>query len=446
MERHRWFLIAGFCLAVSTWAGCNSNDANSTAKTNPSSSVEGVAPAIEVKPKASPNAAIATAKAEDVTAAKLRLAELATGARFTESAGLLTEISVQDGASISMEDVVLFGKLTDLQKLHIYNCRALNDEMASHMLGLNQLTSLAITNSIISDATVSEIVKSFPNLVELDLSSNTNMSNRVLKTLVDLTKLQRLILIQNRFNEINTRQLAKMPELRSLDLRGNMEAGDMTLEVVSKLPKLTALKHRTNVASDSGMEHLSGANELESLLIQDFKITSQSGMYLAKLKKLKQLEIFRCQGFGSEGVLALKGLGLERLSLRDLPDVNDSAMELFRDLPKLKRLYLHELSSVSDEGLSNLASLQSLELLDIWSISGISDATVDVIARLPNLRELGIRSTSITDASIDKLVAMPKLQTLTLMDNAGVSSEGIKKLQARKWTKLTTGAKEDGGE
>lgn len=446
MERQRWFLVAGFCLAVSTWAGCNPNDANSTAKTDLSSPVGGVAPAMDSKPKAAPKAAIATAKAEDVAAAKLRLTELVAGAKFTESDGLLREISVQEGASLSREDLVLFGKLTDLQKLHIYNCRALNDEMASQILGLNQLTSLAITNSIISDATVTEIVKSFPDLIELDLSSNTNMSNRVLKTLVDLTKLQRLILIQNRFNEINTRQLAKMPELRSLDLRGNMEAGDMTLEVVSKLPNLTALKHRTNVASDSGMEHLAGGSGLESLLIQDFKITSQSGMYLAKLKKLTQLEIFRCQGFGSEGVLALKGLGLERLTLRDLPDVNDSAMEVFKDLPSLKRLYLHELSSVSDEGLRNLAPLQSLELLDVWNIPGVSDATVDVIAQLPNLRELGIRSTRITDASIDKLVAMPKLQTLTLLDNAELTRAGIEKLNARKWTKLSTGIKKDGGE
>lgn len=439
--RRSWLLATAVCwIGTASMVGCNPTIPDSSSQ---KSSAE-AASAAQLSGKASPPAAIAKATPEDVKAAKMRLAEFASGAKFTEKSGLLTEVSIQDGASLTAEDVAIFGKLHDLEKLQIYNCRAFNDEMASQILGLEQLTSLAITNSIISDDSVAAIVQAFPNLTELDLSSNTNMSNKVLKLLVPLKKLERLTLIQNRFNEINTRQLGKMPELRVLDLRGNMEAGDMTLEVISTLPKLTALKHRTNVASDSGMEYLANASELQNLLIQDFKISNRSGMYLAQLKKLRQLEIFRCQGFGSDGVLALKGLKLERLTLRDLPDVNDSAMELFTDLPELKRLYLHELSSVGDDGLSNLASLKSLELLDIWSISGMSDATVEVIAALPNLKELGIRSTSITDASIDSLLAMPKLQTLTLKDNAQVSSKGIEKLKSRKWTKLDTGpAKSD---
>lgn len=433
-----WNLL-GVCLAsAAALSGCSkSNNVGPAEKNKPAPPLAEKADAsASVPPKAEPG----TSKPEDVKAAKARLAEIGPGAKFVESDGKLTEINIQDGASVIADDMALFGRLTDLKKLQVYNCRSLNDDMASHLLGLKQLTAIAITNSIISDASVEAFVKSFPDLTDLDLSSNTNMTNGVLKLIVELKKLQRLTLVQNRFNEINTRQLAKMPELRALDLRGNMEAGDMTLEVVSKLPKLTALKHRTNVASDSGMEYLANASELDSLLIQDFKITSQSGAHIAKLKKLTQLEIFRCQGFGSEGVLALKGLGLQRLTLRDLPDVSDQAMEVLTDLPKLKKLYLHELGSLSDEGLKNLASLKSLELLDIWSISSMSDATVEVIAALPNLRELGIRSTSITDASIDKLMAMPKLQSLTLKDNASVTADGIKKLSTRKWAKLDTGS------
>ncbi len=79
------------------------------------------------------------------------------------------------------EDMVLFGKLSDLQKLQIYNCRALNDEMAANIFALKQLKTIALTNSIISDATVDAIVKNYPDLIDLDLSSNTNMTNQVLK-------------------------------------------------------------------------------------------------------------------------------------------------------------------------------------------------------------------------------------------------------------------------
>lgn len=384
--------------------------------------------------------ATATAKADDVAAAKKRLETFGSTAKLTMDGPKLTEILISDGSILTVEDLALFGRLTDLQKLQIFNCRTLNSEMVAKLSELKELTTLAITNTVIDDAAVDTIVKSFPKLTVLDLSSNANMSGQVLKAISELKNLQQLILIQNRFNELGTRRLSKLQDLRVLDLRGNMEAGDMTLEVVAALPKLKALKHRSTAVSDNGMELLSRNGTIENLLIQDFAITSQSGQHLAKLQKLSQLEIFRCQGFGSEGVLALKGLNLQRLTLRDLPTIDDSALEVLKELPKLKKFYLHEISGVSDTGLKNLASVKALELLDIWSIPQMTDATLDVIASLPNLKELSIRSTAATDAAIAKLLAMPTLETLTFKENGSVTAEGLKKLASKKWKKLDVGA------
>jgi hypothetical protein len=188
------------------------------------------------------------------------------------------------------------------------------------------------------------------------------------------------------------------------------------------------------------MEYLSRNQTLDSLLMQDFMVTDQSGPHLAKLAKLTQLEVFRCQGFGTDGVLALKGMNLTRLTLRDLPNVDDRAMEVFNNLPKLRRLYLHELSSVGDSGLVHLAALKSLELLDIWTAPQMTDSTVDVIGTLPNLKELSIRATGVTDATVDKLLGMSSLQSLTFKENGAVTAEGLKKLATRKWSKLDLGA------
>jgi len=386
----------------------------------------------------------ATSSVDDINAAKKRLGELGPTAKVTMDGTRLTEIVIQDGSLLTSDDLTLFGRLTDLKKLQIFNCRTLNTEMAAKLNGLKDLTTLALTNTVIDDAAVEAIAKSFPKLTELDLSSNANMSSQVLKPISELKNLQRLSLVQNRFNELSTRRLAKLQDLQVLDLRGNMEAGDMTLEVLAALPKLKALKHRSTAVSDYGMELLSRNGTIENLLIQDFAITNQSGAHLAKLKKLSQLEIFRCQGFGSEGVLALKGLNLQRLTLRDLPIVDDQALEVFKELPKLRRLYLHEISGISDSGLANLGSLQTLELLDIWSLPQMTDASVDVIAALPNLKELTIRSTAVTDASVDKLLAMPKLQSLTFKENGNVTEAALKKLSTKKWTKLDVGSGDSG--
>ena len=391
------------------------------------------------------SAKAATAIADDVKAARARLDAFGSRTKYAPKAGgLLTEIVIQDGSNLTADDLALFGKLSDLEKLQIFNCRSLNDEMAATLSGLNGLTSLALTNTVINDVTVEMIVKSFPNLIDLDLSSNTNMTSGVVKIVSGMGQLQRLTLVQNQVNDIGAQRLSKLQELRALDLRGNMEAGDMALEVVAALPKLTGLKHRSTAVTDSGLEYLSHNQTLESLLMQDFAVTDQSGPHLAKLGKLSQLEVFRCQQFGTEGVLALKGMGLTRLTLRDLPNIDDRAMEVFDDLPKLKRLYLHEIASVSDSGLKHLAAQKSLELLDIWTVPQMTDATVDVIATLPALKELSIRATAITDASLDKLLAMPSLQTLTLKENGSVTADGLKKLSAKKWTKLDIGASDSG--
>ena len=379
---------------------------------------------------------IATAEpatAADVELAKTRLASLGKAAKFRlDDAGKLTEIAIEDGADLTADDVALFGRLADLKKLQILNCRVLNDAMVGQLTGL-------LTNSALTEAGVQQLAETFPDLVELDLSSNTNMTGSTLKLIASLRKLERLTLLQNRFNDLNTRRLSKLPQLRTLDLRGNMEAGDMTMAVVGKLPHLTGLKHRSTAVTDSGLTDLAGSQTLESLLMQDFAITNAAGPQLAKLSKLSSLEIFRCQGFGSEGVLALAGVPLTRLTLRDLPDVGDPALAVLTRLPHLKRLYLHELASVGDEGLRQLGSARELEVLDIWSLPKMTDATVAVITGLPNLKELSIRETGVTEASAGTIAAMPKLQSLTFKDNGPLSAENAAKLSGRTWKKLDLG-------
>ncbi|MHB0959031.1 MAG: hypothetical protein ACYC0X_27135 [Pirellulaceae bacterium] len=383
----------------------------------------------------------ATANPDDVQAAKLLLDGLGRSAKYTLLPGdVLTQIVVQDGSALSPDNIALFGKLTDLEKLQIYNCRALNDELAAQLAGLSKLTTLALTNSVINDPTVEMIAQSFPDLTDLDLSSNTNLTNSVMKVICGISKLQRLTLVQNRFNDVGTRRLSRLEDLRVLDLRGNMEAADMTLKVVAGLPKLTGLKHRSTAVSDYGMEHLSTSQTLESLLMQDFAVTNQAGSSLAKLPQLTQLEIFRCQGFGSEGLLALKGMKLTRLTLRDLPMIDDQALAVLEELPELRRLYVHEIPSISDSGLQHLSSLKSLEVLDLWTVPQMTDATVDVIVTLPKLKELSIRTTAVTDAAVEKLLGMENLQSLTFKQNGQVTDEALKKLSSRKWSKLDIGA------
>jgi Leucine-rich repeat (LRR) protein len=359
----------------------------------------------------------------------------------TDADRRLTEIAVVAGAELTPEDLAAFADLAGLRSLQIQNCRSLDDTAVEALKGLAGLETLAITNSSITDAAVATIAASFPGLVDLDLSSNTNLTGAALRSIAGLGKLQRLNLMQCRFNDIHTRRLAKLPELEVVDLRGNMEAGDLTLDVLGKLPKLRALKHRSSTVTDDGIERLAASGSLASLLAQDFVITDAAGPALARIGSLDSLEIFRCQGFGSEGVLALAPLKkIERLTLRDLPNVGDAGLAVLGQLPALKRLYLHELASVGDAGLAHLAQAKSVAVLDLWSLPQVTDASAAVIAALPGLKELSIRETGITAASLEKLAALPGLQSLTFKDSGPIPADLRAKLAARKWKKLDLGS------
>jgi hypothetical protein len=194
------------------------------------------------------------------------------------------------------------------------------------------------------------------------------------------------------------------------------------------------------VVTDDGIERLAASRSLAALLAQDFDITSAAGPALARIRTLESLEIFRCQGFGDEGVLALAPLPLERLTLRDLPKVGDAGLAVLDDLPTLQRLYLHELASVGDAGLAHLGAAKRLVVLDLWSLPRVTDATIAVIAGLPALEELSIRETGVTDAGLAKLAALPGLRSLTFKDNGPISEATRAAVMARKWKKLDLGA------
>jgi hypothetical protein len=376
----------------------------------------------------------------DSAAAKARIDSIKGGATcVTDAAGTVTAITIPDGSSITGDDIALFGQLGKLEKLHVLNCRSLDDGMVASLAGLSSLRSLALTNTAITDDAVKTIVELFPGLVELDLSSNTGLTGAAMKSISSLADLERLDLVQTRFNDLHTRRLKKLEKLRVLDLRGNMEAGDMTLSVVGGLPAVEAFKHRSTIVSDDGLENLAESKTLRSLLAQDFAISNASGQHLAAIPTLESLEIFRCQGFGSEGVLALAPLAkLERLTLRDLPEVDDAALAVLAQLPNLKRLYLHELPSVGDEGLAHLAAAKNLQVLDIWAVPRMTDAAVAAIASLAHLKELSIRETGVSEASLDALAAMPALVSLTFK-NGAVSAAAAEKLSTKKWKKLDLG-------
>jgi len=342
-------------------------------------------------------------------------------------ANTLKTITFVDGSELDEEAFDLFAQQTDLETLQISNCRDLNDAAVAKLRGLKKLKTLWLVNGVLSDASIKVIAESFPDLVNLDVSRNSKLSDASARDIAKLKQLEVLGLLFCDFSELGMMNIASLPKLRALDIRGNMKISDGGMGVLVRLPALRSLKHRAPV-SDEGLRALAQAKTLDNLEIQDFIITGQSGQYIRQLEKLNSLIIFRCENFDSSGVLALKGLKLNRLTLRGLP-INDLAMEVLSDLPTIKRLYLQELPAVSDAGMLNLAHLKDLEILDIWELP-ITDKSLETIAKLTSLKTLWLRATKVSDQGLEVLLNMPRLETVRLQGNAQVTPEMIQKLEA----------------
>jgi Leucine-rich repeat (LRR) protein len=343
-------------------------------------------------------------------------------------------ITFENSSALNEAAFELFAKQSDLEVLQVPSYRELNDAAVAKLAGLKKLKTLKLTNSGITDEAVKTIAGSFPNLVNLDLSSNTQLTDVSLKEISKLKNLESLAVLFCDFSEFGILNVASLPKLKTLDIRANMQIGNSGLGAIAGLPSLKSLKHRCPSVSDEGMEALAAAKGLENLEIQDFIITGQSGQYIKQLSKLTSLIIFRCENFDSSGLIELKGLKLNRLTLRGLP-IDDTGLEVFQELPTLKRLYLSELPSVSDVGLLNLVHLKDLEVLEIWEVP-ITDKALETIVKLPNLKALSLRSTNISDAGLVELSSLPKLTALTLQGNANVTSAMIDKLQENKKLKI----------
>ena len=366
---------------------------------------------------------------DDVNALVEQIKELGGQCTLTPENTLKT-ITFTNGSKLTPEMFDTFAKQPDLETLQIANYRELNDALVTKLTGLKKLKILSLTNCSITDAAIKMIADSFPNLVNLDVASNTLLTDAAAKEIAKIEKLESLSLLFCGFSELGIMYIADMEKLRALDIRGNGQVGDGGLEVLAELPALRSLKHRSTTISDDGIRALTEAKALDSLLMQDFNITGKAGQYLRKMEKLTSLEIFRCEKFDSTGVLALKGMKLNRLQLRGLP-IDDSAMEAFKELPTIKRLYLHELPSVTDTGVANIVTLKDMEILDIWDVP-ITDKSVEMIAKFAGLKELRLQGTKVTDKGLELLLTIPTLTKVTLTDNASVTPEMIQKIRDAK--------------
>jgi hypothetical protein len=192
---------------------------------------------------------------------------------------------------------------------------------------------------------------------------STKFNDEWMPHVAKLTKLKTLRFTNNgRLTDAGMVQLAGLKDLESFSFVGTSITGRAYAEFEG-FTKLTRVSHRGSKIDDEGLKELCDhLPNLESLSLAHAKFTDAGAPNLAKLTKLKGLEL---------GALAtpaalkhLTALPLESLQLGEGFDKPES-LPIVKEMKTLKRLTLTNCRTTTADDLKLLATMTQLESLEL---------------------------------------------------------------------------------
>jgi hypothetical protein len=278
---------------------------------------------------------------------KLRLLKL-DGVSFTAEDIETQPSEGQQGADRSKERA--FGALRNLE---IVNGTEVSKDFLRRLLG-SGIEALHLVNTNVSDAMV-EVLVDAKHLKELNLSSS-QVSNEAVPTLAKLTSLKSLTLLPPaKLTPIGLAQLSHLrleelgygdtgrpdfvvemgqvaaifPKLKRLVIGGLLPLNAGRLGVVEKFAALKEIRLMAPVEpeallqlgrlrgleqvdcfnshfSDACAEVIAQVRNIEGLNLSHTRLTDQGLMKLAKMKRLKTLDVLGCEGLTDAGVAAFR--------------------------------------------------------------------------------------------------------------------------------------------
>lgn len=226
-----------------------------------------------------------------------------------------------------------------------------------------------------------------------------------------ITTLESLNIISTKFNDAWMPHIAKLTNLKSLRFTNNGPLTDAGMEQLAGLKnlesfsfvgtkitgqayakfegftKLIKVSHRGSSINDEGLKQLcEHLPNLESISLAHAKFTDAGAPHLAKLTKLKGLEL------GAHATPAalqhLIALPLEYLQLGEGFDKSES-LPIVKNIKTLRRLTLTNCKATTDDDFKVLATMTQLESLELGSPL-MPDERIPLLQGFTFLKELKI--------------------------------------------------------
>lgn len=286
--------------------------------------------------------------------------------------------------------------------------------------------------------------------VEVDLR-NQSLSPEQIDALVSNRSLRRLRVAGSDIDDAAIARLAAGTKLELLDAVDCDQLSGAALASIGSMRSLRNLRLSGPAVNDESIRSLAGLSDLAAVLLQQTELTDRGIEVLAKLPKLRELNLFGSQGVNDAALVVLTELpALEKLRLRGTGVTGDAAAALSR-LIKVTELDLSEtafgnagmpavaampaltqlnlwLTRVDDQGMESLRGKSTLTSLNLDNVSGITDASLSIIAEMPELSFLHLGGTSVTAEGLQQLKSLQKLRTL-IITRLGLTPEDVEQVR-----------------
>ena len=316
-------------------------------------------------------------------------------------------------------------------------------------------------------------VNNFPTHAIHSLLINIPLNDRQFSRFANWTGLQELVLRDCEVTSAIASDLAKLTQLKSLNLARLPAIDDELMATVAEFPNLQEFTLRRAKVTDSGMALLSRSRSLTCVVVDGVAITDEGIASLVKLTNLLALNVYAEESDEGENAsirrsqtkvtdVGLAHIGrctqLESLNIHGAKVSLAGLQSLFERCTKLRYLalsrravdvgalgaastlahletiritgtvlndqdarHLSQLRNlrrvvgnlqIGNEGVEQIAALQHLEYLHFSGEA--NDECMQFLARLRNLQELSVQGTQVTDEGLALLKGSSRLERVQL--------------------------------
>jgi Leucine-rich repeat (LRR) protein len=242
---------------------------------------------------------------------------------------------------------------------------------------------------------------------------STKFNDEWMAPIGKLTNLKTLRFINNgKLTDAGMAQLAGLKNLENFSFVGTQMTGKAYAQFEG-FTKVTRVSHRGSSIDDEGLRQLCDhLPNLESISLAHAKFTDAGAPHLAKLTKLKGLELGTSKAT-PQALKAIAKLPLESLQLGEGFE-SIACIDIIKDITSLRRLTLTNAQAITDADLQVIAGLTQLDHLEIGKMP-LADERIPALkpfAFLKSLRLVPVKTPFTAEQQAKIQAVLPKT-TLT---------------------------------